>query len=101
MKIGVFFESLVNSGGGISASLTRLNFLTKSLENKDSYICFVTNKHSYEFLKKKNFDNLIYFKINFFFKLLLFLHSITFTKKIFSILKILNPLEKYLGKHIK
>ena len=55
MKIGVFFESLVNSGGGISASLTRLNFLTKSLENKDSYICFVTNKHSYEFLKKKKF----------------------------------------------
>ncbi len=99
MKIGIFFESLVNSGGGISVSQTRLNFLTKSLENEHSYICFVTNKHSYEFLKKKNFDNLIYFKINFFLKLLFFLHSINFTKKIFSIVGILNPLEKYLVKY--
>ena len=54
MKIGIFFDSLINSGGGISVSQTRLNFLTKSLENEDSYICYVTNKNSYNFLKKKN-----------------------------------------------
>ena len=55
MKIGIFFDSLINSGGGISVSQTRLNFLTKSLENEDSYICYVTNKNSYNFLKKKIF----------------------------------------------
>ena len=99
MKIGIFFESLVNSGGGISVSQTRLNFLTKSLENEHSYICFVTNKHSYEFLKKKNFYNLIYFKINFFLKVLFLLHKIDLIKKIFVFFKVDNPLEKQLKKN--
>jgi len=99
MKIGIFFESLVNSGGGISVSQTRLNFLTKSLENEHSYICFVANKHSYEFLKKKNFDNLVYFKINFFLKVLFFLHKIDLIKKIFVFFKVDNPLDKQLKKN--
>ena len=99
MKIGIFFDSLINSGGGISVSQTRLNFLTKSLENEHSYICYVTNKNSYDFLKKKNIYNLAYFKINVFLKLLFFLFKITLIKKIFSFLGIVNPLEKILKKH--
>ena len=99
MKIAIFFDSQINSGGGISVSQTRLKHLSNALESKDGYTCFVTNEETYAYLKKKNKYNLIYFKMNFFLKFLFFLHKIDLIKKIFLIFKVDNPLEKQLKKH--
>jgi len=94
MKIGIFFESQINSGGGFNVSQTRLEFLSKSLEKNYSYECFVTNKDSLNYLKKKGNYNLLNFKLNFFTKIIFFLHKFKLLKKVFSVFKIKNPLEK-------
>lgn len=99
MKIGIFFDSQINSGGGISVSQTKLKHLFNALENEDDYTCFVTNENTYAYLKKKNKYNLINFKINFFLKVLFFLHKIDLIKKIFVFFKVDNPLEKQLKKN--
>ncbi len=99
MKIGIFFDSQINGGGGISLSQTRLKHLSKALENEHEYKCFVTNENTYTYLKKANNYNLVNFKLNFFLKVLFFLHKIDLIKKIFKLFNIDNPLEKKLKKH--
>jgi len=96
MKIGIFFDALTNAGGGFYLSQSKLDLLTKSIDEKDEYICFVTTNSSYEYLKKHGSYKLKIFQVNFFKKLMFFFFNFNTLKKIFKFFNLKNPLKKEL-----
>ncbi len=99
MKLGIFFDSQVSSGGGYYLACTKLETLIKSVKPDDEIVCFTINKSVTKKLKEEFIQIKVeFFEINLIKKFFLFLFTFNFTKKIFSKIKLLNPLEKILRK---
>ena len=99
MKIGIFFDSQTNAGGGFYLSQSKLELLIKSIPQKHSYKCFITTKSSHDYLKKNGIKNLKLFKIIFFKKIIFFLYQFKMLNKIFDFFNLKNPLESQLTKN--
>jgi hypothetical protein len=96
MKIAAFIDISHSPGGGLQQSLGVVKVLEK-IKSTNYKLEFVTsNKQTSEYFKKQGFDNLLFNKYNFFCKFFLKIWKINFFFKIFKLLNILNPLEKFL-----
>ena len=99
MKVGIFFDSFTNAGGGFYLSQSKLELLIKSISKQHSYQCFVTTESSLNYLKKNGIQKLTLFKINILKKILFFAHTIEFFQKILKFFNLNNPLEKELNQN--
>ena len=99
MKVGIFFESYTNAGGGLYLSQSKFNLLIKTLNSKFEYECFVTTKSTEQYLNKHGKYKFTLFELTLYKKILFFIFSIFFFKKIFNFFEIKNPLEKVLVDH--
>lgn len=96
MRIAAFIDISHSAGGGLQQSLGVVKIL-KKIKSVNYKLEFVTsNKKISEYFKEQGVVNLFFDKYNFFYKFFLKIWKINLFFKIFKLLKILNPLEKFL-----
>ena len=98
MKIGIFLEGSPKIGGGFFQSL-KSSFLLLGIESfKSNFELIITDKETYSYLNKENFQNKLY-KPNIFIKYFSELFEIDLVKDLFFKLKIMHPFTKFLKEN--